>query len=277
MVPRGREFTLTLIDTHAHLDEEAFRPDRADVILRAREAGLEYVVTIGTTAASSREAVAIAQANPMVYAAVGIQPNYVSAAAPGDWQVIEELAAEPKVIAIGETGLDRYWDHAPFDLQTEYFERHRALARRHNLPFVVHCREAEQDVVAQLKSAAASGPLCGVMHSFSGDAETARACVELGLYISFAGMVTFKKNDALRAVAAQVPLNRLLIETDSPYLAPVPYRGKRNEPAYVRHTADCLASVHNMTPAEIADLTAENARRLFPFSVQGSTSPHLPR
>jgi TatD DNase family protein len=268
---------MTLIDTHAHLDEEAFRPDRADVIARARETGLEYVVTIGTNAASSREAAEIARANAMVHAAVGIQPNYVSEAAPGDWEVIEELATRPKVVAIGETGLDRYWDHAPFDLQVEYFDKHLALARRHQLPFVVHCREAEKEVVAQLKSVAASGPLCGVMHSFSGDIETALACVELGLYISFAGMVTFKKNDALRAVAAQVPLDRLLIETDSPYLAPVPFRGKRNEPAYVRHTAECLATIRKMTPAEIADLTAENARRLFPFSAQGSTSPQLPR
>jgi TatD DNase family protein len=263
---------MKLIDTHAHLDEEAFRPDRHEVISRASAAGLEFVVTIGTTAASSREAVEIAQANPLVYAAVGIQPNYVSQAAPDDWAVIENLATEPKVVAVGETGLDRYWDHAPFDLQAEYFERHITLARRHNLPFVVHCREAEKDVVAQLKAAAASGPLQGVMHSFSGDVETALACVELGLYISFAGMVTFKKNDALRAVAAQIPLDRLLIETDSPYLAPVPFRGKRNEPAHVRHTAECLATVRNMTPEEIGDLTAQNARRLFPFSRQGSTS-----
>jgi TatD DNase family protein len=268
---------MRLIDTHAHLDEEAFRPDRSDVIARAKEAGLEFVVTIGTTAASSREAVEIAQTSPLAYAAVGIQPNYVSAAMPGDWEIIEQLATRPKVVAIGETGLDRYWDHSPFDLQVEYFQKHIALARRHNLPFVVHCREAERDVVAQLKSAAASGPLQGVMHSFSGDADTALACVELGLYISFAGMLTFKKNDALRAVAAQVPLDRLLIETDSPYLAPVPYRGKRNEPAYVRHTAECLATVRNMTLAEIADLTTANARRLFPFLTEGSTSPLLPR
>jgi TatD DNase family protein len=268
---------MTLIDTHAHLDEEAFRPDRGEVIARAREAGLEYVVTIGTTAASSREAVDIARANSAIYAAVGIQPNYVAEAAPGDWEVIEELATRPKVVAIGETGLDRYWDHAPFDLQSEYFSQHIALAQRHDLPFVVHCREAEQDVVAQLKAAAAAGPLRGVMHSFSGDIETALACVELGLYISFAGMVTFKKNDALRAVAARIPLDRLLIETDSPYLAPVPFRGKRNEPAYVRHTAECLATVRNMTPQEIADATAENARRLFPFALRGSTSHESPR
>jgi TatD DNase family protein len=261
-----------MIDTHCHLDEEAFRPDRDAVICRAREGGLEFVVTIGTTAASSREAVEIAGAHAIVHAAVGIQPNYVSQAAAGDWEMIEELAGRPKVVAIGETGLDRYWDHAPFDLQAEYFDKHIALARRHDLPFVVHCRDAERDVVAQLRASAAAGPLKGVMHSFSGDAETALACVELGLYISFAGMVTFKKNDALRQVAAQVPLDRLLIETDAPYLAPVPFRGKRNEPAYVRHTAECLATVRNLTPAEIGDQTAKNARQLFRFTNRGSTS-----
>jgi TatD DNase family protein len=268
---------MVLIDTHAHLDEEAFRPDRSEVIARARTTGLECVVTIGTTAASSREAVELAQTDPLLFAAVGIQPNYVAEAAPGDWEVIEELASRPRVVAIGETGLDRYWDHAPFDLQAEYFGKHIALAQRHKLPFVVHCREAEQDVVAALKAAAAAGPLAGVMHSFSGDVETALACVELGLYISFAGMVTFKKNDALRAVAAKVPLERLLIETDSPYLAPVPMRGKRNEPAYVRHTAECLAGVRGITPDELACVTAENARRLFPFSAWGSTSGDLSR
>jgi TatD DNase family protein len=268
---------MLLIDTHAHLDEEAFRPDRGEVIARARTTGLECVVTIGTTATSSREAVELAKSDPLLFAAVGIQPNYVAEAAPGDWEVIEELANRPRVVAIGETGLDRYWDHAPFDLQAEYFAKHIALAQRHKLPFVVHCREAEQDVVAALKAAAAAGPLAGVMHSFSGDVETALACVELGLYISFAGMVTFKKNDALRAVAAKIPLKRLLIETDSPYLAPVPMRGKRNEPAYVRHTAECLAGVRGMTPDELARLTAENARRLFPFSPGGSTSGGTPR
>jgi TatD DNase family protein len=256
---------MQLIDTHCHLDEEAFRPDRDEVIARAGETGLVRVITIGTTAASSRDAVAIAAAHPLVHAAVGIQPNYVSQAAPDDWAEIEELAAKPKVVAIGETGLDRYWDYAPFDLQTEYFARHLDLARRRNLPFVVHCREAEKDVVAQLTAAAAAGPLRGVMHSFAGDEQTALACVELGLYISFAGMVTFKKNDALRAVAAKIPLDRLLIETDAPYLAPAPFRGKRNEPAYVRHTAELLATVRGMTPDEIGELTTKNARQLFPF------------
>jgi TatD DNase family protein len=256
---------MQLIDTHLHLDEEAFRPDRDEVVARAAAAGVGPMISIGITVATSRAAVSLAQTYPAVYAAVAIQPNYVSQAAPGDWEIIQELATQPKVVAVGETGLDRYWDHAPFDLQVEFFDKHLELARRLNLPFIVHCREAEKEVVAQLQRAAANGPLRGVMHSFSGDLATALACVELGLFISFAGMLTFKKNDALRAVAAQVPLERLLVETDAPYLSPSPFRGKRNEPAYVRHTAEVLASLRNVTPEEIAQVTTENSQRLFTF------------
>ncbi len=254
---------MKLIDTHVHLDEEAFRPDRDEVVARAAAAGVANLITIGITAATSRAAVEIARSYPAVYAAVAIQPNYVSQAAPGDWEVIQELATQPKVVAIGETGLDRYWDYAPFDLQVEFFDKHLELAQRLDLPFIVHCREAESDVVAQLRRAAGGGQLRGVMHSFAGNAETAQACVELGMFISFAGMLTFKKNDALRAVAAQVPLDRLLVETDAPYLAPTPFRGKRNEPAYVRNTAEVLASLRNVSLDEIAQITTDNAQRLF--------------
>jgi TatD DNase family protein len=151
-------------------------------------------------------------------------------------------------------------------LQVEYFDRHLELSRRLDLPFVVHCRNAEAEVVAQLRRAAESGPLRGVMHSFSGSLETAQACLELGLYISFAGMVTFKNAHALRAVAAEVPADRILIETDSPYLAPSPHRGKRNEPAHVELTCVCLAEKRGVSPAEFARLTTENARRLFRFA-----------
>jgi TatD DNase family protein len=254
---------MNLIDTHVHLDEEAFRPDRDEVVARAAAAGVVSMITIGISAATSRAAVELARSSPSVYAAVAIQPNYVSQAAPGDWELIQELATQPKVVAVGETGLDRYWDYAPFDLQVEFFDKHLELAKRLDLPFIVHCREAESDVVAQLRRAAGGGQLRGVMHSFAGDAETARACLELGMYISFAGMVTFKKNDALRGVAAQVPLDRLLVETDAPYLAPTRFRGKRNEPAYVRNTAETIASVRNLSLDDIARVTTENARRLF--------------
>jgi TatD DNase family protein len=254
---------MELIDTHAHLDEEAFARDCDEVILRALQADVVAVITIGTTLESSRRAVALAEKYPFVFAAVGIQPNYTAEARPGDWETIEELAEKPKVVAIGETGLDRYWDYAPFDLQVEYFTRHIDLARRLDLPFVVHCREAEDDVVAHLRAAAGDGSLRGVMHSFVGRPESAQACLDVGLYLSFAGMLTFKKNDALRAVAAAVPPDRLLVETDAPYLAPVPLRGRQNEPAYVRHTAACLAEIRGMTLDELAAQTTANARRLF--------------
>jgi TatD DNase family protein len=252
-----------LIDTHAHLDEEAFDADRTEVVARAMAAGIERIVTIGTTADTSRRAVAVAAEFPGVFAAVGIQPNYVSQAHTGDWEVIDALATAPKVVAIGETGLDRYWDYAPFDVQIDYFHRHISLSQRLGLPFVVHCREAEAETVAELRTAAKRSPLHGVMHSFTGSLETAQACLELGLYISFAGMVTYKKSQALRDLVKELPRDRILVETDSPYLAPQPVRGKRNEPSFVRMTANVLAELIGLDQQEFARLTTENARRLF--------------
>jgi len=281
--------THTLFDTHAHLDEDAFAGDLADVVQRAVDAGVSRIVTIGTTAESSRRAVEIATQFPgTVFAAVGIQPNYASEAKPGDWDAIVALAAEPCVVAVGETGLDRYWDFAPIDLQVEYFRRHLELSRKLDKPFVVHCRDAEADVVAELRRAATrtlpasgsldagdpahpsrAGSLRGVMHSFSGDSQTAAACLELGLHVSFAGMLTYKKNDDLRRTAAEIPRERLLVETDAPYLTPVPLRGKlkRNEPANVVHIAACLAEIHGLPPEEMAAMTTANAERLFGLSL----------
>ena len=254
---------MQLFDTHCHLDEEAFSQDVEEVVARAKAEGLLGLATIGTTAASSRAAVELADRFPGVHAVVGIQPNYVAEAAGDDWETICRLAERPVVIAIGETGLDHYWDHAPADLQVEMFRRHMALAREHDLPFVVHCREAEADVLTELEREALRGPLRGIMHSFCGDAATAARCVELGMHISLSGMLTYKKNDALREVAAGVPLERLLVETDAPYLAPIPFRGKRNEPAHVRHTAECLAEVQGLDLEALATATTDNALRLF--------------
>jgi TatD DNase family protein len=254
---------MRLVDTHAHLDELAFDPDVPEVLGRARAAGVVAVLTIGITAETSRRAVALAEQHPHVYAVVGIQPNYVAQMQSDDWDEIVALARHPRVVGIGETGLDRYWDYAPIDQQAEWFDRHIELSRAVGKPFVVHCREAETDVVAQLQRAAAAGPLSGVMHSFCGGDEALQACLDLGLHISFAGMVTYKKNDDLRATAARVPADRLLIETDSPYLAPVPHRGKRNEPAHVVHTAQTLAVQRNTSLDELADQTTRNAARLF--------------
>jgi TatD DNase family protein len=253
-----------VIDTHAHLDDPRFADDLAVVVARAQAAGLERVVTIGTDAETSRTNVELAGRFPLLRAAVGIQPNHVAEARPGDWDVIRELAPHPSCVAVGETGLDRYWDRAPFPLQEEYFARHLALSRETGKPVVIHCREAEADVVRTLRAEFdARGPVAGVMHSFTGDAATARACLEMGLYVSFAGMVTYKNAEDLRQVAATIPLDRLLVETDSPYLAPVPHRGKRNEPAYVVHTAELLAKVVGVSPAVIEEHTTRNARTLF--------------
>lgn len=259
---------MLLVDTHAHLDQEDFDADRAQVVARAHAAGVAAIVAIGTTVASSEAVLKLAGEYPGVFAAVGIQPNYCSQAAEGDWERIIALASRPGVVAIGETGLDRYWDYSPFAVQQDYFDRHMDLAARLDLPFVVHMRDCGDDILAALRAAdARHGPLKGVMHSFTGDAALAAACVDLGLYISFAGMVTFKKSAELRAVAAALPADRILVETDSPYLSPEPHRGKRNEPARVVQTAACLAAARGETAEAFAAQTTANARRLFRLAV----------
>jgi len=253
-----------LFDTHAHLDQPEFDADRTEVIERARAVGVTNIVAIGTTAATSAVCVALAGQYPGVVAAVGMQPNYLSEAQPGDWDRVVELADQPGVVAIGETGLDRHWDFTPFELQQEYFDRHLRLAQERGLPFVVHMRDCDDDILAMLRAARARGPLRGVMHSFTGGQAMADECVAMGLYLSFAGMVTYRKSDALRAVAASVPADRILIETDAPYLSPEPVRGtKRNEPAHVRHTAARLAEVRGEALEVFAAQTTANARRLF--------------
>ena len=254
---------MQLIDTHAHLDEDAFSQDVDEVIARAIESGVIAMVAVATTASSSRATLNLAARVPNVFASVGIHPNYAAQAKPGDWELIEELASSPKVVAIGETGLDRYWEHTPFDIQLDYFRRQIELARSRSLPFIVHCREAEADVVAVLRDAAGAGTLKGVMHSFCGSEATLDVALEVGLHISFAGMLTFKKNEPLRQLSRKIPLDRLLVETDSPYLAPLPHRGKRNEPSFVRHTAESLAEAHGKTLDEMAVISTANARRLF--------------
>jgi TatD DNase family protein len=258
---------MRLIDTHAHLDQVEFDASRNDVIARAQEAGIEAILAVGCTADSSETTVRLTEKFPSVFAAVGLQPNYCAEAVDGDWDRIVQLVDHPRVIAIGETGLDRHWNYSPFDLQQDYFDRHLRLSAKHGLPFIVHMRDCNDDIMAMLREASARGPLRGVMHSFTGGAEMAAECVALGLYISFAGMVTFKKSDALRQVAATVPDDRILIETDSPYLSPHPLRSKRpNEPSYVVHTAACLAEVRGTTSNVFGELTTANAQRLFRFN-----------
>ncbi|QDS94307.1 putative deoxyribonuclease YcfH [Roseimaritima multifibrata] len=252
-----------LFDTHAHLDSDQFNDQRDAVVQRAKAAGLVGMMTIGTTAASSRRACDLAAEYPgYVYAAVGIQPNYVGEVEADDWQTIEELAGFPGVRAIGETGLDQYWDDTPLVEQIDYFQRHIELSQKVGLPFIVHMRESCPAIIDTLRPYAAKGSLAGVMHSFTGDWDQAKQLLDFGLHISFAGMLTFKKSQDLRGVAAQVPEDRLLIETDAPYLSPEPLRGKRpNEPARVAHTLKCLAEVRGKSVESMAEITTHNARR----------------
>lgn len=255
---------MELIDTHAHLDDERFADDLPDVLRRATEAGVVRVVAVATTAASSAACVALAERHPMLAATVGIQPNHVAEAARSDWDAVVALARRPGVVALGETGLDRYWDRTPFAAQEDYFDRHLGLARKLGVGVVIHCRDAEADVLRMLRADCdRHGPVRGVMHSFTGSLDTARACLEMGLYISFAGMLTYKNALPVREVAAQIPLDRVLVETDCPYLAPVPVRGQRNQPAFVVHTATCLAQQLGMALDDLAQHATRNARALF--------------
>ncbi len=253
--------TLELFDTHAHLNSDAFEHDVAAVIERARATGVVGINVIGVDAATSRRACELAAEYPgYLFASVGIQPNYVAKVADEDWATIQELAGCVGVRAIGETGLDCYWDDAPLDVQRLFFDRHIKLALATSLPMVIHMRDSAGEIVEQLKSH--SRLPIGVMHSYTGNWAVAKQCLELGLYISFAGMLTFKKSDELREVARQVPLHRLLVETDSPYLSPEPFRGKRpNEPARVEHTLRCLAKLRSVSAPELAAATTENAKR----------------
>lgn len=260
---------MQLIDTHCHLDEEALYSDVENVVASAIENGVEAIITIGTNAESSRRSIELTQRFPgRVFATVGIHPNYAAEAGPGDWEVIEELAGRPNVVGLGETGLDRYWDYAPLDLQREYFHRHIELSHRTGKPFVVHCRDADAEVREVLREAASRYELNAVMHSFCQSLESAQEYVQLGLHLSFTGMLTFKRNAELRELAGQLPLDRLFVETDAPYLAPVPFRGKRNEPAYVRHVLDTLALASGVSSEEMASMTTANARRFFSIELQ---------
>ncbi len=259
-----------LIDTHAHLDAEQFVGDLPAVLERACAAGVAQIVAVATTAPSSAACISLASAHPHIFATVGVHPNHAAEAAPTAWDEVVALAGKTEVVGVGETGLDRHWHDTPFPLQEDYFSRHLELGRRLNKLVVIHCREADADVLRMLRAEFdRNGPIRGVMHSFVGDAATAEACLAMGLYLSYAGMLTYKNAQALREVAAKQPLDRLLVETDCPYLAPVPLRGKRNEPANVVHTAACLAGLHGVAPEALAERTTRNARALFGLPQSG--------
>jgi TatD DNase family protein len=253
----------TLVDTHAHLDDPRLRANLDDLLKRAGEAGVRQIIAIGTTARTSSDCVELAGAYRGVFAAVGIHPNEASEASDKDWRVINDLVQRPGVVAVGETGLDRYWDRTPFELQQQWFDRHLILAYERDLSVVIHSRDCLREIIDQLQRLGRA--VRGVMHSFTGSWEDAEAVLELGLHLSFAGMVTFanKTLDPLREVAARVPLDRLILETDSPYLSPHPHRGQTNEPARVSITAARLTEIRGLSFAQFAQATTANARRLF--------------
>jgi TatD DNase family protein len=256
----------SFFDTHAHLELAELAAGCAEAVARAAAAGVESILCVGIDAASSQAALQCAEQFNLL-AAVGIHPNSAAQAARGDWDRVAAMLDQPRVVALGETGLDCYRDHTPAAIQEDYFDRHLRLAQARDLALVIHCRDAEPTMMSMLRAAAGRGPLRGVMHAFGGDVEMAAECTALGLYISFAGNVTYtnKKFETLRTVAKDVPADRLLIETDSPYLIPQVYRGKRqvNEPAYVVYTARFLAELRGVPLEELARQTTANARRLF--------------
>jgi TatD DNase family protein len=263
------------IDSHAHLEMEAFDADRDAVLDRAAKAGLEAIITVGTTLPDCEKAVELARLHRAVYAAVGIHPHEVKGIGDGTYDALRRLARCEKVVAIGEIGLDFFYDNAPRDLQLRRFGEQLDIAQGLDLPVIIHDRDAHAETLGLLRPR--QGRLRGVLHCFSGDGAMARECLEMGFYLSVAGPVTFRTADRLREVVTEIPLDRLLIETDAPYLAPQPYRGKRNEPAYIVETARCLAQIRGIPAAEMERLTAANARRLFGLAEGRADEPGIVR
>jgi TatD DNase family protein len=250
-----------LIDSHAHLDMEDFDADRDQVIKRARLGGVARIVTIGIDLASSRKAIEIANKNEFVYATVGYHPHNAKEADVRDLERLRALAAEPKVVAWGEIGLDFFRRHSSPDLQVKAFERQLDMAFEQNLPVIIHDRDAHADLLRILKSR--KRQYQGVIHCFSGNYDLAMALIQMGFHISFPGTVTYKNAVDTQAAASRIPLDRLLVETDCPYLTPVPFRGKRNEPLYVKHTAEKIAQLRQLDFKQLAEVTSANTIRLF--------------
>ncbi|WP_166245745.1 TatD family hydrolase [Paenibacillus turpanensis] len=252
-----------LVDTHTHMDSNKFDDDRDEAIRRAREAGVSTIVNIGFNRETIPTTLELAEKYPFVYAVVGWHPQDAIDMKPEDLDWIEELArTHPKVVALGEMGLDYYWDTSPKDVQKQVFREQIRLARKLSMPIVIHNRDAHQDIIEILREEKAED-VGGIMHCFSGSWETAKQCLDMNFYISFGGPVTFKNARQPKEVLEQVPLDRLLLETDAPYLTPHPYRGKRNETAYVRLVAEEAAHLKGVTLEEIAAITTKNALTVF--------------
>lgn len=259
-----------LIDSHCHLDDPQFDPDREAVIERARAAGVEQMLAIGTGQGPPdlEAGIRLADTDPRIYATVGVHPHDAGKAGSGTFERLGALLAHPKVVAVGEIGLDYHYDFSPREVQREVFRRQIAIARRAGAPIIIHTREAWTDTLALLREGWDAG-LHGILHCFSGGPEEAEQALELGFYLSFAGVVTFPKALRVQEAARRTPADRLLVETDAPYLAPVPKRGKRNEPAYVVQTAHKVAELRGESPAQVAATTTENFRRLFGLATNG--------
>ncbi|MBM7855176.1 TatD DNase family protein [Desulfohalotomaculum tongense] len=253
---------MNLIDSHAHIDDERFDEDREQVIERARQNGLSKIINIGHDLESSRRSVQLAEKYRFIYAAVGVHPHDAKDV-PGDYlEQLKEMSRQDKVLSIGEIGLDYYYDLSPREVQKKVFIEQLNLAKELNLPVVIHLRDAYGDFLDIMRVEGLE-PITGVMHCYSGSWEVAKECLNMGFYISFAGPVTFKNAQKVREVAARVPLERLLVETDCPYLTPVPHRGKRNEPAYVKYVAEQLAALKGITLEELSQSVCRNAEKLF--------------
>jgi TatD DNase family protein len=253
-----------LIDSHAHIQGKEYAGEAEAVIARARDAGVETIIAVGGAGdmSSNTEAIALAQAFANVYATVGMHPHDAKDVGADELKTLRDLASHPKVVAVGETGLDYFYNHSPHDVQQRVFAQFIHMARATKLPIIVHERDAARQAVELLR-AEGGGELRGVIHCFTGNYEAAGAYLDLGFYLSFTGIITFKNADALREVVRKVPLEKMFVETDSPYLTPVPHRGKRNEPAYVRFVAETIANVKGVTVDEVARTTTNNVRALF--------------
>ncbi len=254
---------MRVIDSHCHLDFPDFAEELDAVVARAEAAGVERMVTISTRVAQGAKLAAIAERFPNVFFTIGTHPHQAAEEAETDTAAIRAFAAHPKCVGIGEAGLDYHYSYAPADVAKRVFRAHIALARELKLPLVIHAREADDDVATILREEMAEGPFSAILHCFTSSRALAEAGLALGLTISFSGVLTFKNSADLRAIAADVPLDRLLVETDAPFLAPVPHRGKRNEPAFVVETARVLAEAKGVSVEELAAATRANTLRLF--------------
>jgi len=257
------------IDSHAHIEGSEFDADREAVIQRALDAGVEIIVCVGdgeVAADSHAAAFRIAEQYPFIYTTVGVHPHEARLLDDNLYAQLMELSQHPKVIAWGEIGLDYHYDNSPRDVQREAFRKQLRMARERGLPISIHTREAEADTLAILGEEWKGSDLGGVIHCFTGTRSFAEAAIELGFYISFSGVVTFKKAEELRETARAIPIDRLLIETDSPFLAPIPYRGRRNEPAYVIETARAIGQLRGVGAEELGRATSQNFKRLFQLS-----------